>query len=321
MLTESNNPGYIITDNILSMLGFEKGSREDIQNYCHSVMNDLPSLSKTTKYQTANLLVSNTSKGDLDVDFKHNVAEYYGTHVESLPFDNPQTVARYINNWAKENTNSIIDKVIDPGYIRPEWPCLLSNALYFYGYWTYPFDKSHTFDSRFKLENGETVSVKMMKRNDFSDALFSFGKSSCYTRLSLPYGNGAFCMDIYLPEDGYGVIDVAACLADDANRQKEQSSYVSLFDLQIPKFNIKGYAELTGPINKLSNYALGSVAIYQAISLTNDEKGTETASVTQSGFVSSPRSIKFIADHPFVFTIRSNGIVLFVGVYNGDKQQ
>ena len=321
--TESGN---IDNEKILSMLGFSEGGREELRDYCHSVMYDIPSLSQTTKCIMGNLLVVDSDQTETTKEFQSNAAKYYDTEVASLPFNKPDNVVQYINSWAEKKTNGIIDGVVFKRDVENAAVYILSNVLYFNGAWTYPFYKNNTSKSDFTLENGKTTSVKMMKRNDFeSDVKFPFGIGPCYSRLSLPYGNQAFHMDIFLPEEGYTVLDVTEYLAKNG-RNEGYFSMTHPLEIQIPKFNIKNSLPLNDALNTLGGDAFAKTpfTISQIASMTIDENGTEAAAVTIQGMVGSPRPqpepepIRFIADHPFVFTISAGGIVLFAGVYKGD---
>ena len=317
VLAESGN---FDEEKILTMLGFNTVSRDEICDYCHAVMYEIPALSQTTKYKMGNLLVVNSNEMEVTKDFQSNATEYYDTEVASLPFNKPDNVASFINKWAKQKTNGIITNVVKPLLISKDDYYLLSNALYFNGAWTYPFDKNNTSKSTFTLENGKRVSVNMMKLNDCVNinGLNSIRWNTCYSTISLPYGNHAFNMTNFLPNEGYTVLDVSEYLS--RNGMIGEHGGAAPLQIQIPKFSINGSTDLKEAINTLSDNALPqSMTLYQVISMTNDEKGTEAAVVTQTGRLSAPAfPEEFIADHPFVFTISAGGIVLFAGVYKGD---
>lgn len=68
-----------------------------------------------------------------------------------------------INDWVENKTNNKIKDLIPQGSLDPSSRLVITNAIYFNGTWDKKFDKSLTKDDDFKLNNGESVKVPMMR--------------------------------------------------------------------------------------------------------------------------------------------------------------
>ncbi len=86
---------------------------------------------------------------------------YFDALVQSLDFNDP-SAASFINNWVEDNTNGLIEKIVEPP-INPLTVMFLINAIYFKGTWTYEFDKELTQDDFFNLPDGSQKTVHMMR--------------------------------------------------------------------------------------------------------------------------------------------------------------
>ena len=86
--------------------------------------------------------------------FQDLLKQTFKADVSAQDFTNPATV-NTINNWASQQTNGKIPKVIDQ--IQPDNVMFLLNALYFKGDWQTRFDATKTIDSPFKLVTDATT--------------------------------------------------------------------------------------------------------------------------------------------------------------------
>jgi serpin B len=87
------------------------------------------------------------------------MATDFESQVSGLDFNAPAALST-INQWASDNTNGKIPKVLDE--ISPQAVMFLMNALYFKGEWTQQFDAANTSLRPFNLEDGSTIQVPTM---------------------------------------------------------------------------------------------------------------------------------------------------------------
>jgi len=253
---------------------------------------------------------------------------YYDARVEALDFGSP-TAPITINNWVKDQTRGVIDKIVDQ--IPDGMRLYLINAIYFKGDWTEQFDRAQTQPRPFHLLDGTTVSVPTMTHGREADIRVG-GPANPFV-IDLPYGGQAFSMTIVLPGDSVGVDQLVADLTADQWNSWISSLRPRKSELFLPKFKLTNDLTL---IPSLGSMGMGiafdpSAADFSRIHSPSelyvtevkhksfvdvDEEGTEAAAVTSVGaYVTSvPQSINI--DRPFLFALRENlsGTILFMGV-------
>ena len=253
---------------------------------------------------------------------------YYQAVVREVNFSSPNTPS-LINQWCSDNTNGLIKEMIK--VIPPDAMMYLINALYFKGEWSdkYGFDTSATRDAMFTKENGSSIQVKMMNQNNE----LPYYRDEYLSTASLPFGNNAFSMAFFLPNEGVSFAEML--------NQLKQPGYFSRclqsvgkadVDLYIPKFKTEYEIPLNETLKQLgmgiaftefadfsgiSDIPLYISSVKQKTSVSIDEEGAEAAAVTVVGMINTSvrQTNVFRADRPFLFAIRENstGVVLFMG--------
>ena len=317
-------------DEICNVLGYGNGEKADVDQFCLSMLNQLPNMDKKTKLALANALFSDKSFPILD-SYKSNVSKYYKAEIQSLDFSNSASALKAINGWASKKTNKMIPKVLDS--VSPDRPVILMNALYFKGEWTNTFKKSSTSDETFTNEAGVQSTVKMMKESSKS---YKYTENDVYQAVNMPYGNGAYSMTVFLPKKGHKVADVVDFLKkSDWNAVLEGMSSEAL-SLWFPRFETKYEVVLNDMLaamgmpkafssqadfSALSNIPLYLYLVKQNAIIKVDEEGTEAAAVSVAVFEKNAApgpEFSFHADHPFLYVITeaSTGVILFAGKYS-----
>ena len=260
--------------------------------------------------------------------FLDSTRKYFGATVSGVNFNNQQATLSTINGWAGNATNGRIPKVLNE--ITADQVMFLINAIYFKGSWRSRFDPEQTVDTRF---NGarEHSTVLMMKRSD----MLQYMEGSNFQAVEMPYGNGAFVMDVLLPSSGVDVSSFALALP--------QSAFVSdnfarrKVDFWLPRFTvdyernfnqdlktlgmhepfIEGSADFSGMAPSPYGEKLFIDFVKQNTFVAVDEEGTEAAAVTTTGISTTSVEIAPVihVDRPFVFVLRErlSGTVLFMG--------
>lgn len=241
-------------------------------------------------------------------------------------FNNTATVGK-INNWASDNTNGKIKKVIEQ--IEPAHVMFLMNALYFKGDWKIPFKTENTHDADFAGTTG-TKSVKMMSMQE----KVKYAKRSNYQALELAYGGGNYVMTIVLPEGKTSVGEVINTMS--ANEWKSLNTALAeqKVIIGLPKFTVEYETNLNNVLGKMGMPTMftdladlskisppaGKIKVgfvKQNTFVAVDEKGTEAAAVTTIGveLTSMPILPEFICNRPFAFFIseKQSNTILFAG--------
>ena len=341
-------------DEACKVLGFGNGSREEIREYCTTMLERLPKMDKLSNVSIANMTLLNNRFGSVNPAFSKAVSGYHNALVKDMSFSDPAKVVDYVNGWTKQNTNGMIENAVSKEDIGAMTEAVLSNALYFNGKWTSKFDKSDTRKEEFTLANGDTKKMDMMKQE--TELYFR----QFYVKTPLPggdqsrvaggvvrlmYGNGAYAMDLYLPYDSEE--DLESFMTSLINYPEKYYAWnTPKTDLWLPKFELKERriemkdilknmgmekAMSEGWLSLFDNKSLSSIdKVFQSAAIKVDESGTEAAAVTEIvvmagatlGYTYSEadNTLIFHCDHPFLYTITetSTGAILFAGVFRGE---
>lgn len=295
---------------------------------------------KKYKLNIANGLWAQRDYKFLD-DYFGMVEKYYGGKVTNLDFANETEKSRLtINDWVKEQTNNKIKDLIPQGVLTPTTRLVLTNAIYFKGFWLKQFDKKYTKEEDFKISPANKIKAQMMHL-PAKESNFNYGETGSLKILELPYEGNALSMLILLPkEDDVGAVEESLNsekLAEWKNllRNEKVSVYLPKFKFETKYFMAQGLKEMGMAAAFTAGIDSGGEAdfsgmtgsrklnidevIHQAFVDVNEE-GTEAAAATAAmmgfGGIPIPKPIKiFKADHPFIFIIqdRNTGNILFMG--------
>ena len=316
----------------LKMDGF---SDDELNSYYKKLREALLKTDPSTKLSIANAIFTNQSV-KIKPDFVNTNRSFYEATVEAVDFTRPETVG-IINKWASDNTNGLIEKVIEN--TKPEDLMYLLNAIYFKGIWTSEFDKKNTSERPFTYENGTRKNVEMMKQT----AKFNYTNDENLQLVQLPYGNQAFSMMVLLPAEDKKLQDVIATTRQEGYWENLKSGlHEAEVELSLPKFKTEYSKRLNEVLAKMGmGIAFANTADFSRMSgvpakidfvkqdtyISTDELGTEAAAVTTIGMIMTslpvnPEKVVFNANRPFLYLIQENstGAILFMGaVKNFDK--
>ncbi|MDY9917963.1 MAG: serpin family protein [Proteiniphilum sp.] len=309
----------------LKMDGF---SDDELNSYYKKLREALLKTDPSTKLSIANAIFTNQSI-KIKPDFVNTNRSFYEATVEGVDFTRPETVG-IINKWASDNTNGLIEKVIEN--TKPEDLMYLLNAIYFKGIWTSEFDKKNTSERPFTYENGTRKNVEMMKQT----AKFNYTNDGNLQLVQLPYGNQAFSMMVLLPAEDKKLQDVVAVTRQEGYWENLKSGlHEAEVELSLPKFKTEYSKRLNEVLAKMGmGIAFANVADFSRMSdapakidfvkqdtyISTDELGTEAAAVTTIGMIMTslpvnPEKVVFNANRPFLYLIQENstGAILFMG--------
>lgn len=273
-------------------------------------------------------------------EFISPLKEFYDAEVFHEKFADPATVKK-VNSWISKKTNKMIPKMLDR--LNNDTVMLLINAVYFDGKWADPFLEDDTTDWVFEGTKGETT-VDMMRK---FDSRYKYYQKGNLKGVSIPYGEGGIVMDVFVASDKSKKNAVEIFNGMNAEEKLEllssleNASYEEIF-LAIPKFTFEtetfsvkdaiksmgaddvfneGTANLRSMSELPDDYNLFVSDILHKAKIEVDENGTKAAAATVVMVDNCCEAIEpydpkeFIADEPFVFTIRDtkSGTILFMG--------
>lgn len=314
-------------EQMIATLGFGGATRDQVGGYYKKMVPALIAADDRTTLEIANSIWVK-DKISLKTDFSNGVKDYFSAEIFSRDFSSKSLISE-INNWCSDKTHGLIKKAADN--LDPSTLMALVNALYFNGKWTDEFDKAQS--GKFSALNSQKTDVKLMSRT----ASYAYAQADGYRMVSVPYGNGAYVMDVILPEDSSPDAFHAAV------KGLTWMQYSSLIGAQrgarvcltLPVFKMEYDVELQDILAAMGMPAAfgggadfsgitqdAALCIGQVIHKTLvdvDEKGTEAAAVTIVGMKATSAApsdmVYFTADRPFIFAIRetSTNALLFIG--------
>ncbi|KAL1533361.1 NADH:ubiquinone reductase (H(+)-translocating) [Salvia divinorum] len=181
---------------------------------------------------------------------------------------------------------------------------ILANAVYFKGKWTQIFNADLTTAGNFYVLNGSSLRAPFMTNRNMQCVQTFDG----FKVLRLSYQQGSdkrrFSMYIYLPDAKDGLPSLIERICSEPGFIDSHLPYyaVTLDEFRIPKFQIGFEFEASSVMKKLGVvdvFDMGEEDEDMGCGLEDDEEPKLT----------------FVADHPFLFTIRedTSGVLLFVG--------
>ena len=320
---------------IVKTLGFDGLDINDVNSAYNKIVTGLREVDTSTKLEIANALWIDDGF-PVSQSFADALAESYEAYVKNLDFSSPKAL-KTINGWCSEKTHNLIPEFLDQ--LSPEHVLILMNALYFNGKWKDKFESSMTSKGEFKSLGSGTVSKDFMHlSHSFQYSETNDGK---IRMCELPYGNGAFVMDVILPDkdvDFKGFIE--GMTADKWNGMFTYSGS-HLVNLSLPKFKMEKEYDLTealvsigmelpydqnkADLKKMCSDPAWQLWVDKTIQKTVikvDEDGSEAAAVTahviKGDTAAAPQKVvEFNCDHPFMFMIRetTSGVILFMGTF------
>ncbi|KAJ0253705.1 Serpin domain-containing protein [Hirschfeldia incana] len=255
-------------------------------------------------------------------------------------FNKPADVIDEVNTWAEVHTNGLIKKILpeDSAEEIRECTLILANAVYFKAAWSEKFDARFTKDNDFHLLDGTSVKVPFMTSH--KDQYLRRYDSFQVVRLPYVEDQRQFSMYIYLPDGRDGLPTLLEKIGTEPGFLDNHipDYQIQLDTFRIPKFkfsfdfkasDVLKDMGLTGPFKStgggltemVDSPTIGAKLYVSKIlhkaCIEVDEEGTEAAAISV-GVIRATcwrKNPDFVADHPFLFTIREDksGVILFMG--------
>lgn len=292
-----------------------EGTIEKLNELNHKLLQDLPSTDAKAKIKIASSVWV-----DRNIELKQSFGDRTQCYGSILFRFTPNTADALndINKWFSKTTDGMMGEVFK---VLPEGDVLFINALCFHHTWSRPFDSSKTKENWFYSESGNTSKVEML--NDaFTGKVFASEKA---WMIRLPYGNGAFVMELYKPLENFDVSEAVSAGVGEP--------YDCRIILSMPKFKFTHEVDFRdvlksmgvekaldgfGRLTHLTDNIQKIDKIIQKTLIEVDEKGTKVetySSINMPGDYIPPSTVDFNLNHPFGFIIRetSTGAVIAMG--------
>jgi serpin B len=263
--------------------------------------------------------------------------KYYGAGLREMNFSSPEAAERsrqIINKWVEDKTNEKIKDLL-PKQSVDEAILVLTNAIYFKGFWETQFNPDSTRETVFTTQPDLSTSNNSGKNHQckvpmmFQKGMFQYYSDPNVQVLHLPYKSKQLSMIVLLPQKNKGLVQFTKTLILEKLNEWLLKGQVQEVEVFLPQFKMtwlddsleKTLEELGLPLGgDYSGISEGgglgiSKVVHKAFVEVNEE-GTEAAAATAVVVArSAAKKTIFRADRPFMFLIRDNqtGTILFMG--------
>ncbi|MBR6562368.1 MAG: serpin family protein [Clostridia bacterium] len=313
-MTANGANGQTLSE-IEALLGGD-ASLEEINGYFKNYAKSLPSDEKCKFHIANSVWFRDHEQIVLNEDFLEKCRKNYEAEVSKEPFD--LSTVNKVNDWVKENTDGMIDKVLND--INDDVVMYLINALCFDAEWQSPYHETDIHDGKFTSINGVEREVSMMRSEEYgyleddnAKGFMKYYKGSDYAFAAL------------LPNEGVDIYDYVSQMTADSLSKTLEGKKSSYGVANIPKFSYEYSISLNDILKGLgmptafdvyeadfSNAfvsARGNVYISNVLHKTFisvDERGTRAGAVTSVEFSDEAAMIpdwNLTFDRPFVYMI------------------
>jgi serpin B len=284
------------------------------------------------------LSVANALWGQKDYGFRKDFLALtrtcYGAGLSEVDYrteDSRDQARQTINAWVEKQTHDKIKDLVQKQHLTELTRLVLTNAVYFKADWQTKFKPDETKDDSFQVSKARTVKVPLMEQTTSLPYL----DGGTFQMAELPYTGKELSMLVLLPKKADGLADLEKDLSADRVAGWHGKLHPTWLTLSLPKFKVAGTYDLKTILLGLgldlafdpdradfsgmnSKKELSIQAALHKAYIEVNEEGTLAAgatAVSKPGNPDRPDSVRFRADHPFLFMIRDNqsGSVLFLG--------
>ena len=314
-------------------------SAEETKKYRQLIAELSEVSSHMDQYDQCEVHVANALWGEKTHPFQQpyldTIGKFYKTGgLFPVDFKNNSEAARLeINSWVEKQTAGKIKDLLARTTVDDKTRMVLTNAIYFRGNWTEPFEPGATSEQDFKVVGGKTIKAPLMHQVHE----YRYWANRSLQVLELPYQGGDLSMLVLLPREADGLAAVENSLSAARIGQLRAKLQSETVDAYLPKFKLETSYELNDSLAALgmkqafvvgqadfsgidggTGYFSISQVIHKAFVDVN-ERGTEAAAATGVAKLAEDKPLAppvvFRADHPFLFLICDNpsGSILFLG--------
>ena len=250
-----------------------------------------------------------------DADYIEDLKKDFGAEW----FEMSDDMADKINQWTKEHTDGLIEKLID-GELDPLSQLVLVNAVAMDAKWSSPFSADETADGTFHAPDGD-VTASMMHQTLYAD----YAETDEALILRLSYSDSGLSMLLALPKDGQSVANVLDALSAKGLSYFSFPEEMTNISLTMPKVDLSAKNTLNDALQALGirtafsdsadfsditkSMSLQIAEVMQKARLVVDEDGTKAAAATEVEIraMAALQEVDFTLDRPFVAVIAEEG--------------
>ncbi|QHR82682.1 serine protease inhibitor-like SPI-1 [Brazilian porcupinepox virus 1] len=297
---------------------------------CGKTIKEISSVLEDDEFTLDNIVLYDKIYGDSNLDVEESYVKKVEDKFEKVNFrrDHEKLISS-INNAVENTTNGKIKDIISD--ISYNTRLLIVNAVYFKATWVNKFVKYNNTIEKFWIDHSQYKNVEMMFNNDYYKHVYIDDIKSSF--IEIPYDMD-YSMIILLPDNILGSEEVEKKLSNKSLIQWYNKATMKDVDLSIPKMSLSESYRLNTCLSNLGVNIFDSSSNFKNISKSSDlyvsdfyhktfvdinEDGTEAAAASALLLKDccASKSIRFNADHPFIFLIKHNKSfsIVFMGKF------
>ncbi|AFB76922.1 serpin-like SPI-3 [Cotia virus SPAn232] len=328
--------GVSMATSMLQLLTSENTRNELVTSMNYDIDHDNDKNIINSKYIFNDIFVDKSIYINNDISKKF--FNKFKSTLKIVDFIKPNDIV-LINKYIEDKTNKNIMNIIDTDSINHLTKMMLLNTMYFKSEWKDKFNPNNTFRGIFHKENGQDVTVQMMRKNFNNINVGKFKVPSIekfeYTVIELPYKDKNISMYMVIPNDKKcSIYTISKYLSVNLINFWNKHMKKDFYNIIIPKFKYEYEINFKNLFNKVGIYDIfdsdkanfkpmtdDKIFINKALQRTKiiiDETGTEASAVTYIDAILKSVYEMIIFDRPFLFLIinKSNNAVYFSGIVN-----
>ncbi|MDF2985638.1 MAG: serine protease inhibitor [Eubacterium sp.] len=332
----ANGAAATTLDQFKKLLGQDRFTIDEINKFNYS-LSSLFQSDKHNKVRLANSIWYRNEK-TLTVNpvFLQKNADFYKANIFKSDFTSKNTI-KDINNWVKNNTDGMIDNIVDTIY--PNTIMYLFNTVLFEAEWRNIYKSNEVYEEIFSRSENDSIGVSFMH------SMEKFIQNKNAEGFIKPYKGDKYSFVGILPKENISLKDFITTLNGNNFKELVTSYGDEYAQVGIPKFKYAYSKSLVEPLKSLgftdgfspseANFSTmasvpdGNIYISEVLHKTYiqvDEKGTKAGAATKvemltGSAMQQPKKVTF--DRPFVFAIIENEtqLPLFIGTVVDPKAE
>ena len=303
----------------------------ELSEWLYAYREALPEADKYKLSMANGIWFTEDKRFTVDPDFLKTNENLFGAGVYQSPFDD--STLREINGWVKENTDGMIEQILDE--IPPDAVMYLVNALAFDAEWREIYHDYQVREGEFTCEDGRVQRADMMYSTE--NAYLEDEHTEGFLKY---YADGQYAFAALLPEEGMALQDYLSTLDGAKMREILDNPKQAQVDAAIPKYESEYGIEMSRVLQSmgmtdafdlgaadfsgLGHSEAGNLYISRVLHKTYiavDEKGTKAGAATavemkdECTAIEEPVVMTVHLDRPFLYMIIDceQNVPVFIG--------
>ena len=324
-------------DQIINL--FADGADAPAQHAFAAAMMERINSSQDIEFSCANAVWVNSARmsSGLNPDYEDYIEDYFDAEITAEDFDS--NTVNEINEWVDDNTDGMIDRVLDE--LEQQTVSVLVNAIAFDGNWLDPYEEDQVRREDFTTSSGDVITVDML--NGTEELYYETDRATGFLKY---YDGWQYALIVMLPVDESLSANefLAGFTGDDFSEFINSGTYEYDVYTKIPEFDYDFDTNLNAVLSDLGvtdafdedladfrgiglpdsggNIFIGKVIHKTHIEL--DRSGTRAAAATAvvmyDAACEAPAEFREVyCDRPFAYAIVDTESMnpIFIGTYNG----